>query len=111
MGLRVGTDDRLLLLAIRTIAVSTRAAVRSNRQIGRPDLSIASARRGLVMLEELHARIPAGGPDVVRERYEHARDELMKAAGESGATDVTSGGGGSVERPSRGDVSRDPAKR
>ena len=40
-------------LAIRTIVVTTRAADRSHRRGGRPDLARGSAVQGLVLLEEL----------------------------------------------------------
>lgn len=86
----MGTFDRLLM-AIRTIAVSTRAAVRSNRQVGRRDLSVASARRGLAMLEQLRDRLPADAPDAVRDAYERARREITDAVGDLGVTSFTIG--------------------
>ena len=43
-------------LAIRTVVVTTRAAVRFHLGTGRRDLARASASRGLLLLEDLDAR-------------------------------------------------------
>ena len=46
----IGVKDEL---AIRTVVVTTRAAVRSHRRVGRPDMARESALRGLLLLTEL----------------------------------------------------------
>ena len=81
----MGKNDRLGL-AIRTIAVTTRAAILSNEKVGRADLAVDSARRGLRMLDELGASLAADTPADVRAQYERARAALLEAAGASGST-------------------------
>jgi hypothetical protein len=87
---------------IRTIAVTTRVAIRSNRKIGRPDLVAGSARLGLMMLDELRPHLSSDTAPHVREQYERARRELMKLAGESGSTGFTVGADQSRTPSSRG---------
>ena len=83
IGAVVGMDDRLPLM-IRTILVTARAAIRSNQKLGRRDLGVEGARRGLAMLDDLGARLPADTSPAVRDQYERAREELLETAGESG---------------------------
>ena len=86
----MGTNDRLAL-AIRTIAVTTRAAILSNEKIGRPDLAVDSARLGLAMLDELAASLPIGTDPGLREEVERVRRELLKSAEEPGSAALTTG--------------------
>ncbi len=79
IGADVGMDDRLPL-TIRTILVSSRAAIRSNEKLGRRDLAVESARRGLAMLEALHPRLPDDTSAAVIDQYERARRELLQVA-------------------------------
>ena len=76
----MGNDDRLAM-RIRTILVTTRVAVSSNAKIGRADLALESARRGLALLDGIRDHVsPTTAPEM-REEYERARRELMGAAG------------------------------
>ncbi len=79
MGPRVGNESDLLL-AIRTITVSARAAVTSNNKVGRPDLAVKTARRGLMLLERLRGQLDAGFPTEAHQRFDAAVRELTSAA-------------------------------
>ena len=99
----MGTESAELL-AIRTIAVSARAAINSSHKLGRPDIAAESARRGLVMLDGLRDRLGADPPERIRQAFGAAVRELRSTAdapaanGEDGlATELRSG-----RRPSRG---------
>jgi hypothetical protein len=73
-------------LAIRTIAVSARAAIESSSKIGRPDAAAECARRGLTMLEGLREQL---GPDLspeVSQVFDAAVRDLASAADASGGT-------------------------
>lgn len=70
-------SDAKLVLAIRTIAVTTRVAVRSNAKLGRTDLIAPTARRGLELLDSLGPLGDDTSPRVV-EAYEAARAELLR---------------------------------
>lgn len=61
-------------MAIRTVVVSTQAAVRSHRSAGRPDLARESAARGLVLLDDLG--LTRTFPNGSAERFEQAHREL-----------------------------------
>ena len=76
-----------LRLAIRTVAVSTRAAVTTHAKVGRPDLAAESARRGLKMLGDLQGRLTPETPEDTRESFDSAMRELGAAAGPSDAED------------------------
>lgn len=52
----MGPDERAVELAIRTVVVTTRAAVRSHMQAGEIRSARASAARGLVLLESVRRR-------------------------------------------------------
>ena len=69
-----------LALAIRTIAVSARAAIDSSNKIGRPDVAAECARRGLSMLDGLRGQIGADAPEEIRLAFESAVHELELAA-------------------------------
>lgn len=59
-------------LAVRTVVVSTRAAVGANLAIGRTDLAHESARRGLDLLADLRERaVQAGAADAWDEGDRH----------------------------------------
>ena len=73
--MRSETNPRL---AIRTVLVSTRAAVRSNLAAGDPVMAQRSAERGIELLDVLDAR--AGNGEVSRE-YGEARKALRSLAG------------------------------
>ena len=74
-GVRSETNPRL---AIRTVLVSTRAAVRSNLAAGDPVMAQRSAERGIELLDVLDARAENG--EVSRE-YGEARKALRSLAG------------------------------
>jgi hypothetical protein len=52
------TSDARLLLAIRTILVTTRIAFRSNQRAGMDDLAGGAASRGAQLLERLRRDVP-----------------------------------------------------
>jgi hypothetical protein len=66
------TSDARLLLAIRTILVTTRIAFGSNQRAGMDDLARGAASRGAEMLERLRRDLP---PD--------ASDRLSRAVGDA----------------------------
>ena len=74
-----------LRLAIRTVAVSARAAVTTHAKVGRPDLAAESARRGLKMLGDLEGRLTPETAADTRESFDSAMRELGAAAGQSDA--------------------------
>jgi hypothetical protein len=75
----VGNDSDVRL-AIRTIAVSARAAIDSSKKGGRPDAAAACAQRGLALLEGLRDRLGADVPDDITQQLEAATRELASAA-------------------------------
>lgn len=90
--MRVGSDSKLLL-AIRTIVVTTRAAIRSHRKFGTDHLGRETARRGAAMLAELGRTLPTDGSDAIRQAYEEAdreMQELTVAADERATADEQS---------------------
>lgn len=66
-------------LAIRTVLVTTRAAVRSNLSAGRPAMARLSAERGAKLLETLAAYRSSEDERLSRE-YADARRELRSLA-------------------------------
>lgn len=75
--------DARLLLAVRTILVTTRVAVAKNSRAGRPRLRVATARRGLSMLDALDENVGLGAPREVREALDAGRRELLELAGDA----------------------------
>jgi hypothetical protein len=74
----VGNDAKLAL-AIRTVAVTTRVAVRSHSKRGDADLAVASAERGLQLLDQIAQ--PLEDPSSrIRELLDAARRELTELA-------------------------------
>ena len=67
-------------LAIRTIAVSSRAAIDSSNKIGRPDVAAECAQRGLTLLHGLRDQLGAEVPDDVNQLLEAAERDLASAA-------------------------------
>ena len=67
--------QRSVTLEIRTIVVTTRAAVRRHRQMGRADLVPISIERGLLLLEEQRARHNLDGVSA-QPGYDDARQEI-----------------------------------
>ena len=63
-------------LEIRTIVVTTRAAVRRHRQMGRADLVPISVERGLLLLDEQRARRPSDVASAAP-AYDDARREIV----------------------------------
>ena len=61
-------------LALRTIVVSTRAAVKSHNAARRHELADASIELGLVLLEDLRSGLPANQPG--SQEVDEARREL-----------------------------------
>jgi hypothetical protein len=83
----VGSESKLVL-AIRTIVVTTRVAIRSHRKAGTDHLGRETARRGAAMLAELGRKLPADGWEAVRQAYEEADREMqeLRDAAEEWAT-------------------------
>jgi len=75
----VGTESDLPL-AIRTIAVSARAAIDSSNKSGRPDVAAECARRGLTLLDGLRDQLGADVPDEISQLFETAARDLRGAA-------------------------------
>jgi hypothetical protein len=80
----VGTESDLRL-AIRTIAVSTRAAIDSSNKVGRPDAAAECAQRGLTLLDGLRDQLGADVPDEITQLFETAARDLASAARASSA--------------------------
>lgn len=81
-----------MLLAIRTILVTTRAAVGSNaRDLGDGEMARASAREGLRLLDDLGPRLASNEEPRVRDAFQSARAEMleMASAPEPGRAEVT----------------------
>jgi len=76
----VGTPSDLVL-EIRTIAVSARAAIDSSYKVGRPDVAAECASRGLTMLEGIRDRLSGDVPDEIHQQYADAHRELTSAMG------------------------------
>ena len=72
--------NRRFELALRTIIVSTRAAVRSHDAARRDELADASIERGLVLLERLRSALPPDEPES-SESVDEARRELTSLLG------------------------------
>lgn len=88
----VGTDAKLRL-AIRTVAVTTRVAVKSHEKHGNGRLAAASAQRGLVLLDQLAEALDDGASTEARDAFEAARSELSALAerAEAGMTSFSIG--------------------
>lgn len=71
----VVTTNAKLLLAIRTILVSTRAGAITHERRGNLVLARETVERGAALLEQLGRDLPTT-PAEVRARYEDARREL-----------------------------------
>lgn len=67
-----------LLLAIRTIVVTTRVAVHSHRKAGNEELGRESARRGAKMLAELGRELPPDDAGTIGQTYREAERELRE---------------------------------
>ena len=76
-----------LVLEIRTIAVSARAAIDSSYKVGRPDVAAECAWRGLTMLEGIRDRLSGDVPGEIRQQYEAAHRELISAMGAARGSD------------------------
>lgn len=74
--------QRSVALEIRTIVVTTRAAVRRHRQMGHADLVPISVERGLLLLEEQRARRPGDGVSA-EPAYDDARREIESLVGDA----------------------------
>lgn len=75
----VGTAGGLEL-ALRTIVVSTRAAIATHRKIGNDVLIYASAQQGLGLLDDLESRLPGDATEDDRRHIEEARRVLASLA-------------------------------
>jgi hypothetical protein len=78
----VGKETKLDL-AIRTILITTRAAVRSNQAAGRDGLALESARKGEELLNELGSRLAPGTPAETLRLYDAARDGIQSLAADA----------------------------
>ena len=79
----MGTDAKLKL-AIRTVAVTTRVAVKSHEKRGDPELAAASARRGLQLLQGIGQSLDNGASSEARQAFDQARRELSVLASAGG---------------------------
>ena len=75
----MGTESDLRL-AIRTIAVSARAAIDSSNKLGRPDVAVECAQRGLTLLDDLRDQLGADVPDEINQLFEASIRELTPTA-------------------------------
>ena len=75
----VGNDARLKM-AIRTVAVTTRVAVASHERRGDPDLAIASAERGLELLEDIGKSLDDDASTETMESFAAVHRELTALA-------------------------------
>ena len=84
-------NDAKLRLAIRTVAVTTRVAVKSHVTRGDPELAVASAERGLELLHHIQESLDEDASRPAREQLDAARRELQALAnpGEGEATAVS----------------------
>jgi hypothetical protein len=73
-------SERKARLAIRTVVVTTRAAVASHVRAGRRELRIASIQRGIALLRDLRDRVIREG---ARAEYEDAERQLNDLADSS----------------------------
>jgi hypothetical protein len=86
----VGNDAKLKL-AIRTVAVTTRVAVKSHAGRGDSELAVASAERGLELLDQIDQSLDENASRPARDQLDAARRELTALAnpGEGDATAVS----------------------
>lgn len=87
VGIRIAQgrkmDDPALLLRIRAVVVSTRAAVRS---LGPGSDQVSDViQRGLRLLDELEPQVMRYGGEEPRARLDRARDELASQLRDTGA--------------------------
>jgi hypothetical protein len=75
----VGNDAKLKL-AIRTVAVTTRVAVKIHEKRGDAELAAESARRGLVLLDQIAESLDEDASTGARDAFETARGELSGLA-------------------------------
>jgi len=75
--------NRRFEFALRTIIVSTRAAVRSHHAARRDELADASIERGLALLEGLRSALPPDEPGG-SESVDEAHRELTSLLGTAG---------------------------
>jgi hypothetical protein len=75
----VGSDAKLRL-AIRTVAVTTRVAVKSHERRGDAELAAETARRGLVLLDQIAESLDEEASTGARDAFETARGELSGLA-------------------------------
>ena len=89
-------NEAELRLAIRTVAVTTRVAVRSNRRTGHPEYAIASAQRGLALLDSIRQAIGPDTPSEIVDALETARRELSQLTAEGGHIAISVGDDGAL---------------
>ena len=77
---RIVGSDAKLKLAIRTVAVTTRVAVKSHEKRGDTELAAESARRGLVLLDQIAESLDEEDSTGARHAFEIARGELSGLA-------------------------------
>jgi len=70
------SSDARLLLAIRTILVTTRVAFRRHERAGMDDLAGAAAVRGVELLRRLSQELPPDAADRVARAVRDAEREL-----------------------------------
>jgi hypothetical protein len=78
---RTMASERGASLAIRTVLVTTRSAVRQNIAAGKEEVARAAARRGLRMLDELAGPVAASPDTTAGEQLAAARAELQAVTG------------------------------
>ena len=91
-------NESKLTLAIRTILVTTRAAVRSNQATGRDDLAFESARRGEALLNDVGSRLPPDSSPELLARYNDAQGRMAVLVADASRQAVSiRGGDGAVQ--------------
>lgn len=78
------SSDSKLLLAVRTILVTTRAAIQAHQASGKADLARATARRGAELLRRLGQELPPDASETIDRSYREAEREMASLLADSG---------------------------
>lgn len=72
-------------LAIRTVVVSTAAAARMHMRLGNPRLAGEAVAKGMLMLDDVLAQLPADARESTESLYQDGRHQLKQLADEAEA--------------------------
>jgi hypothetical protein len=70
------SSDSKHLLAVRTILVTTRAAIQAHQESGKEDLARATANRGAELLRRLGQGLPPDAGETIERSYREAEREM-----------------------------------